>query len=534
MKASRKFRFPGKKVHLIAICFSLLIFLFAIQHAQNYFKKASADTPVKIMVVGDSISHGSAGNWTWRYRLSQHLASAGASVDFVGPFNGVYDPNTQNWGSQLYLDPNFDREHDATAGRKAVDEKNTVAGYVTTYTPDILLINMGTNDLGLGGMTGLQAANAMAQLITNARNAKPNIKIVLSKITPAAIADPTYNPRWADYNNELASLATSMSSSTSAIVLADPTLGYDPAVDTYDGVHPTPSGEYKIAAAFADALWNGFGIGGLYGPIPAAPIWPVQPIVTATPGNGQATLTWSAVAGADGYYIYQRNVTKGEAMFRLPYAITSTTFTGGYLINGDTYEFAVSTKRGNIGDSVDEPMSTPVKVILPKNFYSVADTYVSSYYKTSVYGAQTSAYVDGSPNNYTYLKFDLRPLAGKTITSMTLKIKSYGDSTTNTQRIRISSNYLSQNNTNTPTTTAWTESATKWINKPAVPSKDIATFNPGNKTYTWFSINVTDGLKSLAGQYVTLAIVQASYDTNNIRYYTRESSYDPYLVVTYQ
>jgi lysophospholipase L1-like esterase len=37
--------------------------------------------------------------------------------------------------------------------------------------------------------------------------------------------------------------------------------GYDILLDTYDGTHPNAAGEHKIAAAFADAMHQAWGIG---------------------------------------------------------------------------------------------------------------------------------------------------------------------------------------------------------------------------------------------------------------------------------
>lgn len=47
---------------------------------------------MKIMVVGDSISHGREGDFTWRYRLYQWLKSEKVDFEFVGPFIGTIRP----------------------------------------------------------------------------------------------------------------------------------------------------------------------------------------------------------------------------------------------------------------------------------------------------------------------------------------------------------------------------------------------------------------------------------------------------------
>ena len=44
-----------------------------------------SNRPLRVMIVGDSISHGEEGDWTWRYRLWQWFkGSTSTSVDFVG------------------------------------------------------------------------------------------------------------------------------------------------------------------------------------------------------------------------------------------------------------------------------------------------------------------------------------------------------------------------------------------------------------------------------------------------------------------
>jgi hypothetical protein len=316
--------------------------------------------PVKIMVVGDSISQGHSGDYTWRYRLWEHLTSDSVSFDLVGPKSVVQDDNNPN-GTHDYLVPGFDQDHDATWGRPVYYEKDTIISEMQASQPDILLVNLGTNDLAWGFSDPAGTAQSMATFIANARSVNPNIKIVLSLLTPRSLnsTDPWITGS-ADYNNRLQTLAAQTTTAQSPVVIADPRPGFDPAIDTYDGTHPAPNGEYKIAAAFVNALSSNFGIGTAYGPIPQAPSWPQAPTgLNATPGDGQATITWSAVMGASSYAIHMRNVTRGESFTKLQNPVSGTSFTGMYLTNGETYEFAVSTIRGNIAG----PMSAPVQVL---------------------------------------------------------------------------------------------------------------------------------------------------------------------------
>jgi fibronectin type 3 domain-containing protein len=78
---------------------------------------------------------------------------------------------------------------------------------------------------------------------------------------------------------------------------------------------------------------------------PAAPTG-----LTATPGNAQVALTWTASAGATGYNVKRATVSGG------PYAVVaspaSNSFTDTGLTNGTTYYYVVSAVNGG-GESVD-------------------------------------------------------------------------------------------------------------------------------------------------------------------------------------
>ena len=69
---------------------------------------------------------------------------------------------------------------------------------------------------------------------------------------------------------------------------------------------------------------------------------PVAPTgLTATAGDGQAQLSWTAsTTSGVSYVVFQRDVTKNQSWQQLPLPITSCcTMTAGYLANGDTYQF---------------------------------------------------------------------------------------------------------------------------------------------------------------------------------------------------
>ena len=92
---------------------------------------------------------------------------------------------------------------------------------------------------------------------------------------------------------------------------------------------------------------------------PAAP--PGAPTnVTATAGNAQVTLSWTAVSGATGYNV-KRSTTSGGPYTTVGPNVTPTSFTDSGLTNGTTYYYVVSALNAG-GESANSAQvsATPV------------------------------------------------------------------------------------------------------------------------------------------------------------------------------
>jgi cellulose 1,4-beta-cellobiosidase len=82
---------------------------------------------------------------------------------------------------------------------------------------------------------------------------------------------------------------------------------------------------------------------------------PAPTSLTATPGNAQVVLNWSAASGATSYNV-KRSTVNGGPYTTIATGVTSTTFTNTGLSNGTTYYFVVSASN-SAGES---PNSTQV------------------------------------------------------------------------------------------------------------------------------------------------------------------------------
>jgi lysophospholipase L1-like esterase len=307
---------------------------------------AHAAAAAKIMIVGDSISQGSTGDWTWRYRLAQHLTAAGTAYDLVGPRTDLFDRATNAHGSQQYVDGAFDRQHAAKWGEMIGFAKERIAADVTSSGAQLLLVHLGINDLAWGG-TAAAAEASLRAFVANARSANPTLRMIFGAVLPneTAVNDAALRSKINDYNSRLSAVAAALSTRSSPINVLGAASGWNPATDTYDGTHPNPRGEYRIAANYADGLRTYAGIGRAFGAIPSVPLFGAPDSLTATPGTFQATLTWSAVAGATGYYVWQRNATAGQEWVQLPYPLTATRWTAQMLTVGDTWQYRIQPVR---------------------------------------------------------------------------------------------------------------------------------------------------------------------------------------------
>ena len=165
------------------------------------------DGPIRVMITGNSISHGREGDYTWRYRIWEWLRDNHVGVEFVGPFRGTMVADAQvaplltlpltpadaasrpsvrvspNGGYALDVAPEFlhnGSAHFSAWGKQAAQDVGQIEEQVRAYRPDFLLVELGFNDLGwfVSGPDGTLAT--MKRIVDNARAANPELKIVIA------------------------------------------------------------------------------------------------------------------------------------------------------------------------------------------------------------------------------------------------------------------------------------------------------------------------------------------------------------------
>jgi lysophospholipase L1-like esterase len=222
---------------------------------------------LRFMPVGDSQTIGSAGEHTWRYRLWQHLcAEYGGPFTFVGPRETLYDKAADAPVSLAYADPGFPRAHLAGWGEGWLHMAPLIGEAVREHDADVLLVALGLIDLGFY-TNAEQTAENVHRFVAGARAARSRVRMVLLPVIPniRAHQDPPFAAQVALFNDLLAKAVADLDQPRSPLLLASVPPAYDLRTDTYDGTHPGALGEHKIAAAFADAMHQGWGLGGPYG-----------------------------------------------------------------------------------------------------------------------------------------------------------------------------------------------------------------------------------------------------------------------------
>lgn len=159
----------------------------------------------KVMVVGDSISQGREGDWTWRYRIWQWFQKEGISMRFVGPYTGTVPPESPSppepptwtgdspaapdpprttggyaWGADVGFTSNSD--HFAVWGRAAAVDKQLIRDVVQQDTPDLVLLMLGYNDMGWYYSDWQGTIASVKDIVDQVRLVNPAVKFAIANV----------------------------------------------------------------------------------------------------------------------------------------------------------------------------------------------------------------------------------------------------------------------------------------------------------------------------------------------------------------
>ncbi|PYI07875.1 hypothetical protein BO78DRAFT_442365 [Aspergillus sclerotiicarbonarius CBS 121057] len=293
---------------------------------------AGRDATLRVIIVGDSMTQGQQGDYTWRYRIWEWFVAQGIAVDFVGPYTGTVQPDPPappappplygqktassqpktSGGYAADVSSDFGKDHFAVWGRAAAVDKGLIHDVLSAHPTDLMLLMLGFNDMGwfysdaAGTLDSIHTINAI--------------------------------PEW--------------STTDSPIHLVELQENYDCEPSAcpvgYDGLHPTAKGEYEIARAFSLTLVNDFKLGSsplsIPDDIPARPL-PVPSTFQVFSSATGVTATWDPVYGAYSYDVSSR-IQGGITDFSSG-SVDSARWDSTWPIDGWFYEVQGRASAGN-------------------------------------------------------------------------------------------------------------------------------------------------------------------------------------------
>lgn len=238
---------------------------------------AAPGEPVRIMPLGDSITSAFNGHASYRYWLWKKLVAASYDVDFVGnEHEGVEGGHPKH--------PNFDQDHEGHAGWTADEVLARIAEWAEATRPDVVLVQLGSNDLEHGEDNG-QTREELRQIIGELRAVNPHVAVLVAQESPFITAPIELQE---ELNEMIGIMADDEHRPESPVIAVDLWTGFTMEHDTYDWVHPNQAGEKKMADRFFEALVP------LLGPAPGRPDAAIR-------RSGETAYTGGGRYGDDGH-----------------------------------------------------------------------------------------------------------------------------------------------------------------------------------------------------------------------------------------
>ncbi|MBE6854771.1 MAG: hypothetical protein E7501_03845 [Ruminococcus sp.] len=285
-----------KLSHLFTAVTSAVLAVTAMTAAAAVPSFAEPEDEVKILCLGDSITDGYWEQGGYRKYLYTALGELGYdNIDMVGPKGGDPESFTYN-GTTVEYDGNYAgysgyaiQYMEGTETRQGILETIQSTDMINTYAPDIVLLQIGTNDVLSAYNDGItdRLENLVNVILSDLPaggtvfvSTIPDIDVELVESWLWAYGEVKWNNTLEDftaivqghidtYNASVSTLVAKLQSEGKPVRFADIHSVVDYKADMYDGVHPNEQGYEKMGLYWAELL-NGF-FGGASGEITTSP-----------------------------------------------------------------------------------------------------------------------------------------------------------------------------------------------------------------------------------------------------------------------
>lgn len=221
---------------------------------------------IKIMPLGDSITFGMADDGGYRKYLDYFLNEKGiTNFDFVGPEGS--DNSTFTYNGKTV---SFDDNHAGYSGYTITDlpggwfgnlngilETMQKGDYIKKYSPDAIILQIGTNDISNGHLDG---SEERLHLLLDYLLDNMNGTIFITTIPDlgGTMFGDDVNNNIASYNKLVKKVADEYVNNGEKVVFADIHSVINASTDLADGVHPNSSGYEKMGKYWADVIEDNY------------------------------------------------------------------------------------------------------------------------------------------------------------------------------------------------------------------------------------------------------------------------------------
>ena len=211
--------------------------------------KADHLDPLKIMLIGGSITEGASSSDSYRRYLDGMLRREGILIDFVGSRNKHNDNQTEPDSYQ------YDVDHEGHWGKNSDWLAKNMDGLLADDVPDVAVIYMGTEDVVSGSSTAESLTDEIVEnigkVIKALRSKNRTVKIVLTKIIPIRGKTDEVNL----LNLKISRCIKAHSTALSPVVMADQHTGFIASKDLANGgILPNATGAKKMARVFTGVI----------------------------------------------------------------------------------------------------------------------------------------------------------------------------------------------------------------------------------------------------------------------------------------
>jgi len=216
-----------------------------------------------ILCLGNSITNGTSAFNSYRRPLWNLLKKGNYNFDFIGSWS-------QHHMGGPVPDPDFDMDHEGHSGWTAAHvfsppdwdtKRGNITEWLTTYSPDIVLLELGTNDV-FQCRTTEEVEKDFTALVQTFRKKNPKIKIIVGNVLPMGklwgdkdlCGKGIYSKAITEMNVMFTRFVSQHTTTASPVVLVDLYSGLNDEKYLYDAIHPNNEGEAIMATLWLKAL----------------------------------------------------------------------------------------------------------------------------------------------------------------------------------------------------------------------------------------------------------------------------------------